>query len=344
MKIKFVIFVIFSLFSIQSIGQTIDFEFSEICIGDTTILTSTATSFNDPILFWAWDFTDNGQFNDATGEQIKFKFPQAKTYRIGLRIITQSGFSEAFYQDVQVGSFPIANFISENSCANEFTNFINLSTIENEDLEDFLWDFGDGGTNNYQTNPNHWYQSSGSYSVRLIAQSNLGCNDTIIKQVNIQSVPEFSFEFSGETTFNEGESIIVTAIGDFDDILWNNGLTTPSITITTGGYYAAEVKKGGCPNLKSFTIVVVDKVGITNLITPNGDGFNDYWEIFHIENHSPCQVSLYSRDGMLVYSSTNYNNRWNGTYNGNPLPEGTYYYIVNCDKGLSQKGALSIIR
>ncbi len=344
MRIRFILFLFVSQFSIYSFGQTVDFEFSEVCIGDTTILTSTAASVNDPILFWGWDLTDNGDFTDATGEVIKYKFSQADTYRIGLRIITQSGFSKAFYQEVQVGTFPVANFTTENSCANEFTDFLNLSTIENENLEDFLWDFGDGATNNYEKNPSHWYMNSGAYTVRLIAQSNLGCNDTITKIVQIQSVPVFNFSYSGDTIFNEGESLIVTAIGDFDQILWYDGSTNNSITITKGGYYYAEVRNQGCPNLRSFTIVVYDKVGITNLITPNGDGYNDNWEIYHIENHAPCQVSVFNRDGALVYSSTDYNNQWKGTYNGNPLPEGVYYFVVNCKDGLFRKGSLSIIR
>jgi len=344
MRIRFIIFLFVSLFSIQSFGQTVDFEFSEVCIGDTTILTSTSVSTNDPILFWGWDFTDNGQFTDATGEVVRYPFPQAKLYRIGLKIITKSGVAKAFYQEVQVGSFPVANFISENSCANDFTKFINQSTIENEELEDFLWEFGDGGTNNYEKNPSHWYANSGTYIVRLIAQSNLGCNDTIIKTIQIQSVPDFNFTFSGETTFNEGESLIVTAVGDFDEILWSTGSTSTSITITNGGYYFANIKKGGCPNLKSFTTIVIDRVGVANLITPNGDNKNDQWKIFNIENHSPCQVSVFSREGTLVYSSTNYDNQWDGTYNGNPLPEGVYYYVINCNEGLFKKGALSIIR
>lgn len=344
MRIRFIIFLFVSLCSIYGFGQSVDFEFSEVCIGDTTILTSTAVSDTDPIIFWGWDLTDNGEFNDATGEVIKYKFSQAATHRIGLRIITQAGYSEAFYQEVQVGNYPVANFTSENACANDFTNFINLSSIENEDLEDYLWEFGDGGTNNYQVNPSYWYTTSGNYTVRLIAQSNLGCSDTIVKIIQIQSIPEFNFTFSGETTFNEGESLIVTAIGDFDEIVWRDGQTTNSITITEGGNYWAEVRNKGCPNIESFNIIVRDRVGITNLITPNGDGFNDYFKIFHIDNHSPCQVSIFSRDGMLIYSSTNYDNRWDGKYNGNPLPEGVYYFVVNCNDGLFRKGALSIIR
>ena len=345
MRIRIIFLLHFILFSVYSFGQTVDFEFSEVCVGGNTSLTSTSTSLaGDPIILWGWDLTNNGEFTDASGEVITHNFSQSGTYLIGLKIITQSGFSEAFYQDVLVGSFPVANFTYENACASDFTSFINLSTLENENLEDFIWDFGDGVTNNFEASPEHWYASPGFYSVKLIALSNLGCNDTITRQVNIHSVPVFNFEYSGSATFNEGESLVVNAVGDFDQILWSTGSTTTSITITTGGYYFAEVRKDGCPSFQSFTVIVHDKVGITNLITPNGDGYNDYWEILHIENHSPCQVSIFSREGNLIYSSTNYNNRWSGTFNGMPLPEGTYYYVVKCSEGLEETGALSIIR
>ncbi len=69
-----------------------------------------------------------------------------------------------------------------------------------------------------------------------------------------------------------------------------------------------------------------------NLITPNGDGFNDLW-LIDLATLRPAKVAVYSRAGRQVYSSSDYNNDWGGTYNGNHLPEGTYYYLIEGGNG-----------
>jgi gliding motility-associated-like protein len=49
-----------------------------------------------------------------------------------------------------------------------------------------------------------------------------------------------------------------------------------------------------------------------------------------------------------VFSKKNYENEWNGTYRSKPLPDGTYYYVVNAigiDGSLQNlKGNLTILR
>ncbi len=56
------------------------------------------------------------------------------------------------------------------------------------------------------------------------------------------------------------------------------------------------------------------------LINANGDGFNDLW-LIDLTTLRPAKVAVYSRAGRQVYSSSDYNNDWGGTYNGNHLPE-----------------------
>jgi len=341
-KLCLIIFV-FSLLANISLAQIADFDFTDVCLGETTTLTSTSTS-SDPIVSFEWDLTNNGSFTDASGATINQVFTQTGVYTIGLRITTSTGSANAIYHQVAVGNYPTVNFSYENACANDFTKFRNLSSAAGENLEDFIWDFGDGVTDNFSTHPGHWYVFPGIYNVKLIAITDYGCKDSISKSVEINSLPTLTIEFQGDTIFDEGGSVIVSATGDFDRIVWSTGETYSPITITTGGYYFAQVFKVGCPTTKSFNIIVHDRTGVTNLITPNGDGYNDFWEIFHIEDHAPCQVDIYSREGVKVYSSLNYNNSWDGTFNGKPLAEGTYIYIAKCKDNKIQKGTINILR
>jgi gliding motility-associated-like protein len=82
-----------------------------------------------------------------------------------------------------------------------------------------------------------------------------------------------------------------------------------------------------------------------NLISPNGDGKNDYWEIFNIERYQEFTVNIYSEAGEKIYSTTDYgNNKWDGKINGNKLPDGIYYYIITSPIGnLVFKGIINLI-
>jgi gliding motility-associated-like protein len=83
---------------------------------------------------------------------------------------------------------------------------------------------------------------------------------------------------------------------------------------------------------------------IMNLFTPNNDGINDYWELPNLQDWGKCDVKVYSRNGKLLYSNPNYNNLWDGTSNGNPVPEGAYYYIIKTENAGEMKGTVNIVR
>lgn len=83
---------------------------------------------------------------------------------------------------------------------------------------------------------------------------------------------------------------------------------------------------------------------IKSLFTPNSDGVNDYWHIPDLLSYGNVQVTVYNRFGQTVYKSDSYKNDWDGTWNGNPLPSASYYYIIkSSEKGLI-KGVVNIVR
>ncbi len=116
--------------------------------------------------------------------------------------------------------------------------------------------------------------------------------------------------------------------------------------IKTSGIYTVEVFKGACSNSAVIPVTVIDRpaYGVMNVITPNGDGYNDKWQLTFLDFYGPCQVAILDRLGTEVYRNDNYDNSWQGTYNGEPLDEGAYYYILKCEKGDIQRGTINIIR
>lgn len=80
-----------------------------------------------------------------------------------------------------------------------------------------------------------------------------------------------------------------------------------------------------------------------NLISPNGDGKNDLWTVANILHFPNNSVKVYSTTGVLVFQQKGYTNTWNGSYRGAPLPNATYYWVVDLGNGIIQKGFLTIL-
>ena len=163
--------------------------------------------------------------------------------------------------------------------------------------------------------------------------------------------------FAGQdVTINLGQSVQLEATGTvitgwnwsptigLSDSTIYNPIATP---ITTTEYILTASNTLGC--FDQDTILVTVNTDFTlfvpNLFSPNDDGSNDFWEIPDIKLFPNSKVTIINREGLEVYSNTNYDNTWDGSYDGNPLPEATYYYhleIVGSDK--IYKGAVSILR
>lgn len=82
------------------------------------------------------------------------------------------------------------------------------------------------------------------------------------------------------------------------------------------------------------------------VITPNGDGKNDVFEIQNLEKIYPnCHIVIFNRWGSVVFESTGYGDPWNGTYKGEPLPMGAYFFKLdlNDEENRSFNGPISII-
>ena len=126
---------------------------------------------------------------------------------------------------------------------------------------------------------------------------------------------------------------------------WFN-VTRQSIDTT-----ASNGRKHGA-GLPTLTVLPMVDIKISDVITPNNDGFNDKWIILRPSNVK-VGVTVFNRWGQVVYKTADYKNDWYGTGTngalGNLLPQGTYYYLVELTGGVFtnkdvRKGYLTIKR
>jgi gliding motility-associated-like protein len=87
----------------------------------------------------------------------------------------------------------------------------------------------------------------------------------------------------------------------------------------------------------TFNVVLLGETGTAIIIydafSPNGDTKNDVWNIGNISQYPNCKVKIINSWGNQVFSSDGYPEPWDGTYNGNDLPSGTYYYYIDLGDG-----------
>jgi len=101
--------------------------------------------------------------------------------------------------------------------------------------------------------------------------------------------------------------------------------------------YAVSISNDDCTIMDSVLVNVLDcdtiaatpdEIMVPNAFTPDDNGINDVWKIEGLELYSNNLVKVFNRWGELLFSQPNYNNDWDGTWDGNRLPDGTYYYII----------------
>ena len=212
---------------------------------------------------------------------------------------------------------------------------------------DYSWNTGD-------TISTIKVKSKGKYIV-IVTEPTTGCTDSDSMLIDVFKLPVV--DAGDDQTIFTGESAQLLATGaaeyewtpktGLDDGFISNPLATP---LDTTEYIVVAVDSNGCIGSDTVVIFVVEPpdttnaTTFTNLFTPNGDGHNDTWKITAKAKCAQCKLAVYNRYGQEVYTDEDYQDDWEGTFNGKKLPDGTYYYVVSTETGKIYKGALTILR
>ncbi len=83
-----------------------------------------------------------------------------------------------------------------------------------------------------------------------------------------------------------------------------------------------------------FQIVISESsLKVPNAFSPNGDGINDYFNVFEVKSIISFSAAIYNRWGQQLYKwGINEIDcescGWDGTYDGSPVKEGVYFVVV----------------
>ncbi|WP_130735015.1 T9SS type B sorting domain-containing protein [Flavobacterium sp. J27] len=222
---------------------------------------------------------------------------------------------------------------------------VTLSNCENTII---TLDAGNGFTSYlWDTNPNQTSQTisvsnSGEYHVLL--ENSEGCFKTKTFTIIGSEIATLEDIIINDFADNNTASIIVSGSGNYTFSL--NGLdyqNTNTFDNLLPGEYTAYINDiNGCGLItKSFYILDYPK-----FFTPNGDGYNDIWEIKNLEKRGLENSKIYILDryGKLLKQINPLGNGWNGTFNGEALPSTDYWFVLELSNGKTIRNHFTLKR
>lgn len=226
-------------------------------------------------------------------------------------------------------------------CNNTFPETISITPDLNLDPSfnyTFEW-FPEG-----QNTPELQTNLTGTHTL-TITNGQTGCSRT--KTVNINEKDLAVIENIEVTDASENNSafIIISGKGEFEYSLTNGGPFQDE-NIFTGlspGFYTAYIRsKEGCGvSEQDFNII-----GFPGFFTPDGDGYNDLWEIKGITDviRENTTIHIFDRYGKLLKELDPASQGWDGTFNGQPLPADDYWFLIILSDGREFKSHFTLIR
>jgi len=179
------------------------------------------------------------------------------------------------------------------------------------------------------------------------------CQDTATVQINIQKKPIAN---AGPDRYTyEGQPVQLLATAKYAGTYsWSptTGLSNPNILrpIATPSsditYTLTAMSPYDCGVATSSVFVrVYQHITIPNTFSPNNDGINDTWNIDALITYPESVMLVFNRYGQQIFKSIGYSKPWDGTYNGKPVPSGTYYYVLDLkDKKPVIAGYVMVVR
>jgi gliding motility-associated-like protein len=317
---------------------TADFTFTEVCLGFQTEFGNTSSPNGGSIQSYLWNFAD-ANVSVATNP-IHF-YIASGVYNVRLITYSTDGCRDTVVKPVNVWALP-EPVITANGPI-EFCDGGVVGIEVNPEGVSRLWNTGEQTKGILVT-------TSGLYTVAVIDAN--GCRGEDSFGVTVNPLPVINV--TNDTTVSLGEDAPLWANGAstytwtpetfLDNPNTSRPVSSPTSTIT---YTVTGEDANGCVSSADVTVSVLVDYNLVpvNLFTPNADGTNERFFIRNIDEYSDCKVSVFNRYGNLVFSAKPYNNDWTGTMNDSPLPEGTYYYIIDCDGRPDRfDGAVTILR
>jgi gliding motility-associated-like protein len=260
--------------------------------------------------------------------------------------IGQNGCDSIVTLNLTILEIPTVSFEMEafSGCLPIEITFVNSNIEENSSA---TWSFGNGTSSTNVIAATTTYYNSGCYDVTFIVTNQNGCTTTqlITDYICLQENPIAAFilnenhltSINPVVQINNTSQFFTTAIWQFGDGTWttnNNAFLQHTYLAQSGSYYINHIvtNDNGCIDSTTQFINIITQpfLYIPNAFTPNGSNMNEIFQPVVTEgvDVSDYNLLIFNRWGELIFESKHYKKGWDGTYGGQPAPEGVYTYQI----------------
>ncbi|NAS29954.1 T9SS type B sorting domain-containing protein [Flavobacteriaceae bacterium R38] len=225
-------------------------------------------------------------------------------------------------------------------CLNSFPETITLEgNIFNNDSENFSYRWSTG-----ETTSSIEVNQIGVFTLEITNSS--GCSNVRTITVLPSNVATIDEIIVNDVTSSNTATINVTGEGDYEFALDSlSGFFQDENTFNniSPGFHTVFVRdKNGCGVVSKLFSVI----GFPRFFTPNGDSYNDTWQLSGVGNgfNENSLINIFDRFGKLIIQIDANGRGWDGTFNGNDLPASDYWFRVRLEDGRIFSGHFSLIR
>jgi gliding motility-associated-like protein len=308
------------------------------CVGEELTFTNTSTVDSRATVNYTWNFGD-ASGSTLTSPTKTYNAPQNYTVNLNISYTGVTGCTGTIGKQLLVSSSVLPIIVSEDPslCPDEETNLSIAGTFAS-----VLWD-------NTATTNTISVTGPGTYTVQTTDANGCPGDDTIT--IGAKTVPTLTLTATPQTIPAGATSQLVAEIPEngTKTYLWTPAETLSSATISnpiatptlTTLYTVIGTIEGGCSATGEIEVTVAGTLGFPAAFSPNNDGIADTWDI-RAQDKPECVLSVFDTRGRRVFEAKGEN--WDGTYQGKPVPVGTYYYVFGCPSEKAITGSVLIMK
>lgn len=301
---------------------TVKFGVATYCLPTPADFSDSSNAGSAGINLISWKYGDGGT---GTGANTSHVYASGGNYTARLIVRSTDGCRDSADQTVAVTSKPtISLTLGSNNpfCASD--------SLKVQVAGGLYVKWGDGDTSRLR-----YIKTAGKFYVSAYTSKYCFVSDSF----DAKKHPPVFPDAGQDTSLIRGRYLILKGDGGIK-YEWTprNQVETPDSVRTkvrplqTQKYYLKVTDGNNCVAFDSVLVKVIEPlfIRIPNMITPNGDGKNDAWDLREVPNVENGKVSIYNAVGQLVFvQNTGYNHTWNGiSSEGTPLPVGNYLFVI----------------
>lgn len=258
--------------------------------------------------------------------------------------ITDNGICYA-YASIYLTVNPSPELISDEDmvyCLNLFPETILLEAgILYGNPIDFNYQWQLNGTDLLESTEQISVNEVGTYTVTVTNSD--GCSNTRTITVLPSNLATIQDILITEASDNNSITIIVSGQGDYEYSIDNGYFQDSNIfTNVSAGYHTIHIQdKNECGTISADVSVL----GFPKFFTPNGDGYNDFWNPVGLDYmETSVTVNIFNRYGKLLKELSAFGSGWDGTFKGELLPTDDYWFVITFSNGKEYRGHFTLKR